>query len=58
MSDTVLEAPSLDGVLSLDISKDELGAINEYLESLSAQERVKWAFEHLPSRLALVLSRQ
>ncbi|MFC3093629.1 phosphoadenylyl-sulfate reductase [Alteromonas sediminis] len=48
MNDTVLEAPFVDGVLSLEISSEKLAEINQYLETLTAQERVKWAFEYLP----------
>jgi phosphoadenosine phosphosulfate reductase len=34
--------------LSLDISKEALADINETLETMTAQERVAWAFENLP----------
>lgn len=41
-------SPSLAKPLQLPLSKDDLGAINLYLSSLSAEDILKWAIEYLP----------
>lgn len=41
-------ATDINTPLTLDVSKEDLAAINEQLEQLSAAERVAWALENLP----------
>lgn len=50
MAESALYKPQLEELLTLTKAEQSLrlAEVNAYLESLSAQERVKWAFENLP----------
>ncbi len=55
MAESALYKPQLEELLTLTKAEQSLrlAEVNAYLESLSAQERVKWAFENLPGTHAL-----
>lgn len=58
MPESVINLPQLSELLTLTKAEQtlRLAEVNGYLETLTAQERVRWAFEHLPGTHAVTSS--